>query len=173
MRPSDIAELYFSYGSNLLPARLTARAPSARLVSTGYCVGRRLAFHKVGRDGSAKCDAPSTPGSVSRIYGALYEMDAADTKTLDDIEGVGNGYDTATLSVVTTSGHLDAFAYLAQPVFVRPGLAPFEWYKLLVLEGARYHGFPQRYRASIASVKSVPDPDSDRRTENLSALSGI
>jgi hypothetical protein len=48
-----------------------------------------------------------------------------------------------------------------------------EWYKLLVFEGAKHHGFPQSYTAAIAAVKSVPDHDADRAAENLSLLRGL
>jgi hypothetical protein len=51
--------LYFAYGSNMLTRRLRdpARAPSARVLATGYVTGRRLVFDKAGQDGSGKPDS--------------------------------------------------------------------------------------------------------------------
>ena len=130
---------YFAYGSNLHPARLSARVLSARFVDTGFCAVRRLVFHKAGQDGSAKCDIPRAATRDTRVYGALFELDLSAWQTLDRIEGVGKGYERAVILVVTPSGPLDVFAYLAQSHFVSPGLKPFHWYKKLVKEGARYH----------------------------------
>ncbi len=168
--PAKIYMLYFSYGSNLYPARLHARAPSARLVTTGFSVGHRLAFHKLGQDGSAKCDAPPAKNHDARVYGALYHLGASDMRHLDRVEGLGAGYDKAILSIVTKSGPLEAFAYLAQPGFIDPRLQPFHWYKRLVFAGARYHCFPESYRADISAVESIPDPQPDRAADNLSVL---
>jgi gamma-glutamylcyclotransferase (GGCT)/AIG2-like uncharacterized protein YtfP len=162
--------LYLAYGSNLHPARLSARASSARFVATGFCASRRLAFHKAGDDGTAKCDAPSAENGATRLYGALYELNPSDNHRLDRIEGLGGGYQKAVLSVVTPSGPRDAFAYLAQSHFIASHLKPFHWYKQLVLEGAKYCHFPESYLAAISAVESIPDPQPDRAAANLGVL---
>ena len=71
---------YFAYGSNMLTRRLAAvdRAPSARPIAIGTLPGRRLRFHKIGLDGSGKCDAALTGKDSDRIYGVLFELDRAD-----------------------------------------------------------------------------------------------
>lgn len=164
--------LYFAYGSNLHPARLAARAPSARLVSTGYCRGRRPAFHKVGQDGTGKCDAPVATEPDARVFGAVYELVGADLAALDGVEGLGAGYLRERLAVRTGGGVVEADAYLAQPGFVDPARAPFDWYLELVLAGARYHGFPAGYVAALAATPTVPDADRRRAADNLSVLAG-
>ena len=45
--------LYAAYGSNLHPARLSRRAPSAEFVGTALLPGWELRLHKRGQDGSA------------------------------------------------------------------------------------------------------------------------
>jgi hypothetical protein len=55
--------LYFAYGSNMSVSRLVARTPSAQPLGRCALRGHQLRFHKVGGDGSAKCDAFHTGNS--------------------------------------------------------------------------------------------------------------
>jgi len=179
---------YFAYGSNLHPARLADRVPSACLLTTASCPGRRLAWHKLGRDGSGKCDAPivaAAPGlcgaesaatgphgvgDLARIYGAVYRLSPADLSRLDIIEGCGSGYRRITLEVETDGGLLEVTTYVALRSHIDAALRPFHWYKQLVLEGARFHGFPAGYVQQIAATASITDPRPERATANLSVL---
>jgi len=155
-------DLYFAYGSNLYPARLGARVPSARVVGTGYIADRRLAFHKVGMDGSAKCDAPRGRG---RVHGALYTLDEGDWPLLDAAEGRGAGYERETVDVCEGDELVRASVYLAQAGHIDPGLLPFDWYLRLVVEGAVHHRFPPAYIEALAGVATQRDPDEDRAGE--------
>lgn len=83
---------YLAYGSNLHPLRLVRRVPSARLVGTVPLPGYRLAFHKRGMDGSAKCDLELADESGSLAYGAVYSVAAQDIHGLDRLEDLGAGY---------------------------------------------------------------------------------
>ena len=105
--------LYFAYGSNLHPARLAARVGRVPVVGTGVCAGRRLAFHKVGQDGTGKCDVPRV--AEARVYGALYELGPAEWRQLDGIEGLGAGYEREVVSVLTEGSEVEA------------GLPPIQW----------------------------------------------
>ncbi len=165
--------LYFAYGSNLHPARLAARAPSARLIGTGCWSGHRLAFHKIGQDGSAKCDAPVATLPTDRVHGAIYQLADADLGRLDRIEGAGTGYDRALVTLDGDSGPLTANTYLARQGWIDPGLKPFGWYRLLVLAGAEHHSFPDSYLAAISAVSAIPDPDRARADSNLSEIPGL
>jgi gamma-glutamylcyclotransferase len=165
--------LYFAYGSNLHPARLAVRAPSARFIGTGCWPGHRLAFHKIGQDGSAKCDAPVAPQPSDRVHGAIYELADADLERLDRIEGVGTGYDRELVALDGDVGPLTANVYLARQEWVDPGLRPFDWYQLLVLAGAEYHSFPDSYLAAISAVSAIPDPDRGRADSNLSPIPNL
>lgn len=162
--------LYFAYGSNLHPARLGDRTPSAQLMTTGCVRGRCLVFHKIGQDGSAKCDALLSADPDSTVFGALYQLDPREFPTLDRFEALGAGYDRQVLSVSTATRTLQAFAYIAQTHYVAPDLKPFHWYKRLVIAGAKRHQFPERYIASIAAVDSMADPIAERAAKNLGIL---
>ncbi|MGK7913388.1 MAG: gamma-glutamylcyclotransferase family protein [Synechococcus sp.] len=162
--------LYFAYGSNLHPARLRDRTPSAQFITTGCIRGRQLVFHKIGKDGSAKCDALLAKTPESTVFGALYRLDQRDIPTLDKFEALGAGYDREILSVATATATLQAFGYIAQAQYIDPNLTPFHWYKQLVIAGAKLHQFPERYIASIAAVRSTPDPQLQRATKNLGVL---
>ncbi|MEL7085633.1 MAG: gamma-glutamylcyclotransferase family protein [Cyanobacteria bacterium P01_A01_bin.3] len=161
---------YFAYGSNLHPARLSDRTPSAQLITTGCVRGRCLVFHKIGRDGSAKCDALLSAHSNSTVFGALYQLDPQDIPTLDKFEALGAGYNREILSISTETRTLQAFAYIAQAQYVNPDLKPFHWYKQLVIAGAKLHQFPVPYIASIAAIDTIPDPKIERAAQNLGVL---
>jgi len=163
--------LYLAYGSNLLPARLRARIPDARLVGTCRIPGRRLAFHLAGSDGSAKCDIPPEAGSCA--YGALYRLDGEGWSRLDAIEGLQVSYVRQGLRVLDSPKTRTAEAYVAIEERIDEGLRPYGWYKSLVLAGARYHGFPEEYVSSIGNVPELPDPDRSRALENLGVLKAL
>lgn len=154
--------LYFAYGSNLYPARMRARVPSARVVATGRVPGFRLAFRKCGRDGSAKCDLEPAPEAT--VWGALYRFDAAEQQALDAAEGPGYYIDAVT--VTTAAGFVEAFTYRARRDWIDATAIPYDWYRDLVLAGARTHEFPDMYVAAIADFDTVPDPDPDRAAAN-------
>jgi len=165
--------LYFAYGSNLHPTRLRERISEVALEGVGVVKGRRLAFHKRGfRDGSGKCDLPEASPS-EHAYGALYRIAANQRLDLARIEGVGAGYGESRVEVETDGGQVSAFLFLAQPNFVDAGLVPVHWYKALVIEGARFHKFPENYVASIESMPSIADLDGDRAATNWALIEKI
>ena len=57
---------------------------------------------------------------------------------------------------------LTAFAYVATPDAVDATLAPFGWYRDLVVAGARENALPDRYISALAAVTAVADPDEGR-----------
>jgi gamma-glutamylcyclotransferase len=153
--------LYFAYGSNLCTARMKRRVPGARVVGTGYVEGRRLVFHKRGRDGSGKADAP--PAAGSRVWGVVYGVAPEDRATLDRAEA---GYRAVEVEVVSASGLLTAFLYQALPGNLDASLRPYAWYKAYLVDGAREHGLPSGYRAALEELEAVEDPDRDRDERN-------
>lgn len=165
--------LYFAYGSNLHPRRLAERAPSAVALGPAALEGHAMRFHKRGRDGSGKCDATWTgrPGDV--VLGMLYRLSAADVATLDRREGAGDGYEARAVRVRSGDDVVAAFTYLAVPSAVDPALTPWDWYKALVVAGARHHRFPADYVRAIDAVPSRPDPDPERAREHEALLARI
>jgi gamma-glutamylcyclotransferase len=165
--------LYFAYGSNLHPRRLRERVASAVAVGSGRLEGHRLRFHKRARDGSGKCDAMRTGRPEDAVLGVLYRLDAADVARLSGIEGVGRGYEVYDVRIRVGDGLVEAFTYLADPAFVDPTLVPWDWYKTLVLVGARHHRLAERYVAAIGAVESRPDPDAHRAATHAALLARI
>ena len=154
---------YFAYGSNLLLARLGERTPSARRIERGRLSAHRLCWHKRGTlDGSGKCDAFLTGDTADLVWGALFEIADIERARLDAAEGLGRRYRDTQVRVETARGLLTAFAYVAMPDAVDATLAPFGWYRDLVVAGARESGLPDRYISALAAVTTVADPDEER-----------
>lgn len=160
----------FAYGSNMSTRRLRARTPSAQPIGIAQLGGHRLAWHKIGRDGSAKCDVVATGRSENTVWGVLFEIAAVERPLLDAAEGLGRGYEHRVATVLTGSGPVAAGVYFA--THVDPSLRPFDWYLGFVLAGAREHGLPASYLEQIQQVAAVVDPDPVRRETNLALLRG-
>lgn len=156
---------YLAYGSNLWPPRLAARVGPVSSAGRVRLDGWALCFDKRGADGSGKCTLEARPGSVS--YGAIYTLSGAARATLDRIEGVGHGYEGRWLEL---EGRGPCYVYLAEDRWRERELAPFEWYKALVVAGARHHDFPPDYLSQIEAVAAVPDADSARTARNQAEL---
>lgn len=165
--------LYFAYGSNMSAARLTARIPSASALETGLLYEHTLAFHKPGRkDGTGKCDAHHTGALSDYLLGVIYRIDPDHRSSLDRIEGLGNGYTTKDVTVMSVSGkEIKAFTYIATNI--NNDLKPFHWYKHHVVHGARENNLPSDYIERILLVESIDDPDQDRVKSELSIYSDL
>lgn len=151
---------YAAFGSNLHPGRLTRRLPAARLEGSGFVAARSLAFYKRSVDGSGKC-CLLAPGDG--VHVAVYTFDEASKALLDDIEGVGRGYEVTTLEV---PGFGECYTYAAAPDYVDERLLPYDWYRDLVVLGCKKLGFPRDYVRRVESQPSVPDPDIARAAAN-------
>lgn len=158
--------LYFAYGSNLSVARLQQRVPSSRLIATGTLWRHRLLFHKIGRDGSAKCNAYYTGEQVDYTLGAVYRLEPSHKPLLDEAEGLGHGYEIKHATVLTDTGtEISPFFYSATAI--DRNRKPFHWYKEHVLRGMREHGFPAQYLSGAAAVESIADNDPARTAREL------
>lgn len=164
--------LYLAYGSNLHPVRLGERVPSARLLGTVVLAGWSLRFHKRSDvDGSAKCDLLRTGADSDQAYGAVYRMAAGDKPALDAAEGAG--YRQQTLELDFDGAPRRAFAYLAEAAYRDESLAPYDWYRDLVVAGARFLALPRPYVAAIERVSAIPDPDEGRSRHALATLAAV
>lgn len=151
---------YFAYGSNMLAARLRARCPSARAIGTAEVAGFDIAFDKIGQDGSGKATLLMAAGQV--VQGALFQLDEAELATLDQIEGVGRGYDRVEIDVNCSSGSIGAATYLAPNAHRRSDIQPFDWYIGLVVAGAHERGLPRDWIRRLADTPALADPDARR-----------
>jgi len=161
---------YFAYGSNLCRPRLEARIGPAPVVGAAALDRHRLAFHKNGQDGSAKCDAFHTDDENDSLWGAVYQVTLEQRKTLDVVEGVGNGYEVKTVDVVLQKRSIEIILYIAQEHHIDSELVPYDWYHAFVLHGAHSHKLPMNYVNAIRRVSVQPDGDRRRAAENQQIL---
>ena len=105
-----------------------------------------LSFAKLGKDGSGK--ACFEPATGKTLWGALYVLSAEQFDVLDRFEG---GYRRVTISVRRDDHALSsAITYQAERFTDDP--VPFDWYKQLIVEGARAHGLPPEWLETLAAI---------------------
>lgn len=162
-------KLYLAYGSNLHPVRLQRRVPSARPWGPIRLPGYRLRFNKrSGVDDSAKATLEPQRGAVA--WGVLFAIDPRERPFLDEAESLGAGYHLERWTLeVGGAGHR-IFTYRAQDAYLDETAVPFDWYRDLVLEGARYHRFPLDYVAALETVPARPDDDAERARRHRELL---
>ena len=159
---------YFAYGSNMLDERLRhrTRCPSAHVIGTGSTPGWRLGFVKRGADGSGKATMLRSARGTDRVHGVLFQIDLGERPVLDRVEGPG--YERLDDLVVERLGDdgppvtVEASVYVAHAGAIDPTLVAFDWYRALVIAGARRHGLPADVIAAIESVPFRPDPNPAR-----------
>lgn len=166
---------YFAYGSNMLDERLChrTRCPSGRVIGTGAAAGWRLAFAKRGADGSGKATMLRSSRASDRVHGVLFQIDLAERAILDAVEGPGyERLDDLAVERLGGAGPpvtVEASVYVAREGAIDPTLVAFDWYRALVIAGARRHGLLADVIAEIESVPVRPDP-SPTREQRLIAL---
>lgn len=139
--------LYFAYGSNLSLERLRQRVGVAAAVAPARLADHELRVDKRGRDGTAKANLRPMPGSL--VWGVVYELAPEGLDRLDAFEG---GYERLPVAVATADGvRLEATTYRSS--LVDPALRPRAGYLRLIVEGARAHGLPAEW---IASLEALP-----------------
>ena len=161
---------YFAYGSNMSTERLRGRTPSARALGVGRLMHHTLRWHKLGRDGSGKCDVE--PARISHqvtkrlgekcglarpsdvVWGVLFAVSWAEKPALDAAEGLGIGYFEKEVRIVTDDGECRALTYHANPDRIDSTLRPRDWYKDYVVRGAREHGLPSHYVRALEQVET-------------------
>lgn len=149
---------YFAYGSNMLDERLRQRCSSARFVGTGAAAGWQLAFTKRSLDHSGKATMRPCSSSTGRVHGVLFTIDLIERPILDLAEGAD--YERRdNVPIEVEGGALTyASAYIARETAIDAGLIPYDWYRALVIAGARRHRLPADVIAMIEAVPVRPDP---------------
>ncbi len=167
---------YFAYGSNLLTRRLRdpARAPSAVALGVASAPGFVMRFHKIGTDGSGKCTLIPSGDDADVVYGVLYEFADSDAAGLDREEGVHlGGYARCSVRLRLPNGDTtEAMTYIAGGRYLDASCLPFDWYRDLVVAGAREHGLPSAYVEEFVRTPAVPDPDTARAAQARKLLEG-
>jgi hypothetical protein len=96
--------LYFAYGSNLDPARMRRRCPTAAPVGPAMLGGWRLAFGGHSRAWGGPV-ATLVRAADERVDGLLYELALGDLADLDRVEGHPASYRRKRLRVVDGEGY--------------------------------------------------------------------
>ena len=152
--------LYFAYGSNLLSARLKARTPSARVRGMALLEGHELRWHMSSQDGSGKCDVVASDAEGCHVQGVVYEVALHEKPRLDAAESLGSGYSERLMSVRMGAETHPVWLYCA--LRTDPLAQPYDWYKGLVLAGAREHGLSADYIRHLEAVQAKQDADAAR-----------
>ena len=75
-----------------------------------------------------------------------HTADPAERAKLDEVEGVGDGYEHSIVTVINEKGRRQkVLAYLAATEYIDDSLNPSGKYKDQVLAGASEHGLPSEY----------------------------
>ncbi len=144
--------LYFAYGSNLTTERMADRVPRAAWVEIGKLEGYRIICNKVGLDGSAKANLQTETQDL--VWGALYEMPHVDFDLLDPFE---DGYVRVEVPVIRRSGPIcQAVTYISDRL--TEDHVPYDWYRGLIVNGAKEVGLPANYVRRLEALPSRPDP---------------
>ena len=165
--------LYFCYGSNMLAIRLQKRCKSATFFGGAYAEGQALTFSKKSLDGSGKATILRAECSESIVYGTLYEIAESELSDLDRFEGKDYDREEQFIVCQMISGEeVTSTTYIAKRKILDPILKPFDWYKKLVIAGAREGNLPKSYIDWLEEFPSIPDPFIDRksRIEAMSIL---
>ena len=144
-------KIIFAYGSNMYTKKLRSSTPSAKVIGRARLLGKRMVCNKKSKDGSGKANLVDSPGNV--VWGVLYEIDSAELDKLDKAEG---SYQRTTLQVLNEQGNtITAEVYISTKVTTDP--TPYDWYKNLILQGARKHRLPKDYLEYIKKLPSKAD----------------
>ena len=156
---------YFAYGSNMSRKRLQKRVSSAEPKGRAVLHCHRLAFHKVSKDKSGKCDIVPSKESDA-LWGRLYHIDDKDKECLDRYEGLGYGYENKCVTLKLDSGcTVCAMTYYATEKDCT--LKPYTWYIKHILVGAKEACLPSDYIKQIEEVEAEKDPCKKREWEEL------
>lgn len=104
--------LHAAYGTNLDPARMSARCPHSPLHTTGWLTGWRLTFggEEHGWDGSL---ATIVQDPLEQVFVAVYDVTRDDESALDGWESADSGlYRKTKVRVAAMDGPLVAWAYV-------------------------------------------------------------
>ncbi len=158
---------YLAYGSNMSLRRMIARIPGAERIGIAILEGHQLRFHKISqKDGSGKCDILQTDNRQHHVHGVLFKITPEEKSILDEIEGLGVGYDEKVVTVILQNGKKQT-ASVFYAITIDNSLKPFHWYKEHVLRGAKENGFPKSYIEELEKVRSIADHDQERHKHEI------
>lgn len=152
---------YFAYGSNLDPAQMAERCPSAAFRYRALLPDHALAFTRWStRRRCGVADVVPSPGG--HVWGVVYAMSEADGRRLDGFEGyvpgrAGNWYARVERTVAIEGDPTRPHPAATYEVVERAPepFAPDRAYLGHLLRGAAHWGLPDGYRAHLRSIATV------------------
>ncbi len=149
--------LYFAYGSNMDPARLTERISRTAEATIGRLSDYRLAFNKAAQLGGVYANIVASPGDL--VWGVVYTCTDPELSELDKREGLPSGhYYRSVVNVTLADGSIvEALAYVACEAHVVAEGVPSPAYLRHIVHGAREHGIPEAYVADVVRLGGAPD----------------
>lgn len=150
--PESDGNLYFAYGSNMSPRQMASRCPGALPLGPALLPGYRLAFDLPSRFwGGWVADVRPDPRGT--VWGVLWRLRPEHWAILDDYEDVDERrYERVTLVVERPDGERCA-AQLYRVVTPRGEGLPSRDYLDTLLEGAKAHGLPPAYVATLEALR--------------------
>jgi gamma-glutamylcyclotransferase len=115
---------------------------------------------------SGKCAISESADSA--VFGVVYELSIEQMVPLDKDK---KGYVRTLVTVWIDDSQSLAQTYVAKSSLVEPRAVPYDWYKDLVVAGAKAHGLRAGYVEQIVRQTSKSDPDRARASKNRAQLS--
>ncbi|OAD39640.1 hypothetical protein LPB72_20485 [Hydrogenophaga crassostreae] len=100
------------------------------------------------------------------MLGVVYEVAVSEKPHLDTAETLGVGYAEREATVQIGGRSLDIWLYYA--LEIDAGAVPYDWYKALVLSGAKEHALESGYIRMLEAVAAKPDADTLRSDRHFS-----
>ena len=124
------------------------RIPSAQSIGIGKLVNKKMVLNKKGADGSGKANIVDFDGFDT--WGVLYEVNENDLLSLDNFE---NGYSRVSLQAqIYDNPFLDVDVYISSEL--TGNLFAQEWYKEIIILGAKEHNLPENYITYLSNLPS-------------------
>ena len=139
---------YFAFGSNMCPAQMTRRCPSAQRVGVGRLPGHHLRFPRRGAVWPGGI-ADVAPHPQRHVHGVVYAITQEDLAVLDGHE-VSYRREVLAVELVPEGRPVDAVLYrVMEPLgHFPPGRAYLE----TMLRGARDAGLPAQTIAELEAL---------------------
>ncbi|GCB78310.1 hypothetical protein scyTo_0016808, partial [Scyliorhinus torazame] len=144
---------YFGYGSNLLSERLQLQNPSAVQVAVGCLKGYKVAFGGFEQRLSSWGGGVATiiPSPDDDVWGVVWHLKAADQHSLDDQEGVQEGYYRPIEVQIQQENNEEMMCRTYQMNNFTSAL-PSPIYKEVICTGAKRSGLPAEYRKKLEAI---------------------
>lgn len=166
--------LFFAYDEYMYTPVFKEIIPEFTCLGAAKLSGYRLFFHRAhSQDGSGRANIVKMEDPECDVYGVLYDMSVRQKYLLDQVQGLGFGVQE-TLVRLDTQCHLDkitAFSYVANKAHIFADLVPFEWYKQLLIRGAREHQLVNEYIHRLERAACQSDTNEVRENHYRKFLS--